>query len=408
MKTLLIIGYTFPEPKTTAAGVRLMQLLDLFLDQAYNITFATTANFSEKSEDLSKLGVGIEAIELNNNSFDIFISDLNPAVVLFDRYVTEEQFGWRVIAQCPKALRILDTEDLHFLRKAREEAVKKNISVDKANLYTDITKRELASILRCDLSLIISEYELKLLENTFRVSSEILYYLPFLTKKASKTLEKTPFFNERVDFVTIGNLLHSPNVNSVLRLKKEIWPLIRKELPQAQLYIYGAYAPQQILELHNEKEGFLVEGWVKDVSKVLKRARVCLAPIEFGAGLKGKLLDAMLCGTPSVTTSVGSEGMHGDFSFAGSVEDDSHEFARASVALYRDHKLWLKYRQYGFVIIENRFQKHLFSKAFKELLINLQKDITAHRERNFIGQVLQHHTLQSTRYLSKWIEEKNR
>ena len=386
----------------------MMQLIHLFLDQSYQITFASTANSSEKSEDLSKLGVRIEAIELNNSSFDIFISELKPAVVLFDRYVTEEQFGWRVISQCPNALRILDTEDLHFLRKAREEAVKNNISVDKANLFTDISKRELASILRCDLSLIISEYELKLLQGTFRISSEILYYLPFLINKASEKCKKTPFFEERANFVTIGNLLHAPNVNSVLRLKKDIWPLIRKELPQAKLYIYGAYAPQQILELHNEKEGFFVEGWAKDVSEVLQRARVCLAPIEFGAGLKGKLLDSMLCGTPSVTTSVGSEGMHGRFSFAGSIEDTSKEFARASVALYQDQKLWLKYQQYGFEIIENRFQKHLFLEVFKELLINLQKDITVHRERNFIGQVLQHHTLQSSRYLSKWIEEKNR
>jgi glycosyltransferase involved in cell wall biosynthesis len=407
LKNLLIVGHTFPEPKTTAAGGRMMQLIDLFLEEGYQITFASTANSSERSEDLSNLGVFTKNIELNNSSFDVFISKLKPAVVVFDRYITEEQFGWRVSEKCPNALRILDTEDLHFLRKAREEAVKKNIPAAEANLFTETTKRELASILRSDISLIISEYELKLLKETFRIPSEILHYLPFLVNKTSKMIEKEPFFEERADFVTIGNLLHAPNVNSVLRLKKEIWPLIRKELSQGNLCIYGAYAPQQILELHNEKEGFLVRGWAKDVSEVLKNARVCLAPIQFGAGLKGKLLDAMLNGTPSVTTTIGAEGMQGDLPFSGIIEDDSQEFANASVKLYSEQKPWLKYQQYGFDIIENRFQKDLFSEAFKQLLINLQGNISEHRKYNFIGQILQHQTLQSTRYMSKWIEEKN-
>jgi glycosyltransferase involved in cell wall biosynthesis len=408
LNTLLIIGHTFPEPATTAAGGRMMQLIDLFLEEAYQITFASTANPSERSEDLTNLGIFTENIELNNKSFDAFISKLKPNVVVFDRYITEEQFGWRVSEQCPDALRILDTEDLHFLRKAREEAVRKNIPLAEANLFTETAKRELASILRSDVSLIISEYELKLLQETFMIPSEILHYLPFLVNKTSKVLKKAPFYEERADFITIGNLLHAPNVNSVLRLKKEIWPLIRKELPQANLYIYGAYAPQQVLELHNEKEGFLVRGWAKDISEVLQNAKVCLAPIQFGAGLKGKLLDAMLYGTPSVTTTIGAEGMHGDLPFSGVIEDAAQEFANASVALYTQQKKWLKYQQYGFDIIENRFRKGLFSEGFKQLLINLQGSIKEHRKHNFIGQILQHQTMQSTKYMSKWIEGKKR
>ena len=197
MKTLLIIGHTFPEPTTTAAGGRMMQLIDLFLEQEYEISFASTANSSERSEDLSKLGIATENIELNDSSFDVFISKLKPAVVVFDRYITEEQFGWRVSEQAPDALRILDTEDLHFLRKAREEAIRTNRPVTEANVFTDTAKRELASILRSDISLIISEYEIELLQKTFRVSSEILHYLPFLVNKRSKRAKKEPFFAKR-------------------------------------------------------------------------------------------------------------------------------------------------------------------------------------------------------------------
>jgi glycosyltransferase involved in cell wall biosynthesis len=407
LKKLLIIGHTFPEPATTGAGKRMMQLIDLFLEDRYQITFVSTANASERSEDLSKLGIASEMIEVNSSSFDVFITKLKPEVVVFDRYITEEQFGWRVSEICPDALRILDTEDLHFLRKAREEAVKANIAVYGANLFTDTAKRELASILRSDLSLIISEFELNLLQETFSISSKILHYLPFFAENGLKTIKNTPFFEKRKDFLTIGNLHHAPNIDSILYLKKAIWPLIRQSLPDAKLHVYGAYAPKQILEFHNDKEGFVIKGWTKDALSTMQEAKVCLAPLRFGAGLKGKLFDAMLAGLPVVTTTIGAEGMQGKFDFFGRIADDPIDFAEASVALYTHKTEWLQRQEYGFKILEKRFQKELFSETFKKRLNHLQKNIKFHRNNNFIGQILQFHSFQSTRYLSKWIEEKN-
>lgn len=408
LKTLLIIGHTFPEPSTTAAGGRMMQLIDLFSEKGYKITFASTASASERSTDLKTLGVSVSSIQLNDESFDFFISQLKPSIVLFDRYITEEQFGWRVTEHCPDTLRILDTEDLHFLRKAREEAVKLNIPVKDATLFTDICKREIASILRSDLSLIISEFEFDLLKTTFNISSEIINYLPFLIEKDNKIDENRLKFDKKADFITIGNFLHAPNLDAVLQLKKEIWPLIKKELPKAQLHIYGAYAPQQILELHNEKEGFLIEGWAANVFEVMEKARVCLAPLRFGAGLKGKLIDSMRCGTPSVATGIGAEGINGDLPFAGSIVDDPIGFAKASVLLYTEEDNWSKARKNGFRVIEERFQKEIFSEAFLTRVLRLQKNLQKHRNTNFLGQVLQHQSLQSTKYMSKWIEEKNK
>ncbi len=404
MKKLLIIGHTFPEPATTAAGCRMMQLIELFAESGYEITFASTALASERAVNLKRLGIAVVSIQLNHASFDEFVSELKPTTVLFDRYITEEQFGWRVAEHCPDAIRILDTEDLHFLRKARKVAVKDTIPVEAAKLFTETAKRELASILRSDLSLIISETEMELLRHTFKIPVEILFYLPFIIETFSE--EALPF-EERSNFITIGNLLHAPNVDSVLYLKKEVWPLIKKELPEAKLHIYGAYAPRQILELHNEKEGFLIEGWAESVSEVMQKAKVCLAPLRFGAGLKGKLLDAMLYGTPSVTTSMGAEGMHGELPFSGKVSDTVTGFVDASVALYNNKTEWLGAQKSGFNIIEKRFRKDLFSEAFKEFLFKLGKHLHEHRAQNFIGEILRHQTMQSTRYMSKWIEAKN-
>ncbi len=407
MNSLLIIGQTFPEPTTTAAGGRMLQLIEMFTSHGYGITFASSASSSEKSFNLDSIGVTTQQIVINDSSFNDFVRQLNPTIVLFDRFITEEQFAWRVTQSCPKALKILDTEDLHFLRKARQQALKDATDVKDANLFTETAKREIASILRCDLSLIISEFEMKLLTDTFAVSKEILYYLPFMVTKLPDS-SNFPGFEQRANFMTIGNLLHGPNVDSVLYLKKEIWPLIKKQLPQAQLYIYGNYAPQHILELHNQKQGFYIMGWADSVAHVMQKARVCLAPLRFGAGLKGKLLDAMLYGTPGVTTSIGAEGMYGDLLTPGVIADTPESFAELSVALYSDKIKWQQNAQRGVEIIKARYNGKAIAKDFMTRLDALKINLKLHRQSHFVGQILQHHSLQASKYLSKWIEEKNK
>jgi glycosyltransferase involved in cell wall biosynthesis len=208
--------------------------------------------------------------------------------------------------------------------------------------------------------------------------------------------------------VTIGNFQHAPNTDSVMFLKEEIWPRIKEQLPEAELHIYGAYAPVHITEMNNTTEGFMIKGWTQEVSKVMEKSRVCLIPLRFGAGLKGKLLDAMLNGTPSVTTSIGSEGIPGEFPFAGMIEDEIDGFVKAAVLLYSEREPWLVAHQNGLRIVENRFQKASFSEAFKQKIKKLHQNLSSHRTQNFIGQILRHQTMQATKYMSKWIEEKSR
>ncbi len=404
---LLVIGHTFPEPSTTAAGSRMMQLLSLFLENGCHITFGSTANISERSSDLKALGITSEILKLNDPSFDTFIAKLQPDIVIFDRFVTEEQFGWRVTAKCPDALKILDTEDLHFLRKARETAFKKEGNLDAVNLYTDTAKRELASILRCDLSLIISEIEITLLVDTFKIPEGILQYVPFLPKAPLKTKVTFPKFSERKDFVVIGNLFHAPNVDSVKWLHKEIWPAIRKQLPSASLHVYGAYAPQQITELHNEQTGFLIKGWAPSIEEVMSKARVCLAPLRFGAGLKGKLLDAMIYGTPAITTTIGAEGMYGLDMNAGGIADEVTSFANCAVNCYSEKRDWLHATNNAASILENRYNSEVHSKNLLVKIQHISVDLNCHRSKHFMGQILQQQGMQASKYMSKWISLKN-
>jgi len=409
-KKLLIIGFVWPEPNSSAAGGRMMQLISIFKQNKFEITFASPALDSDFMADLTEFGIAKKSIELNNSSFDDFILELNPDVVLFDRFMIEEQFGWRVAEKCPKAIRILDTEDLHSLRTARQKAFKENRAFEYTDLLSEeVAKREIASILRCDLSFIISEFEMKILKEVFKIDSDLLYYLPFLVYEMSDLdLHKLPLFEERKNFVFIGNFLHEPNWNTVQYLKETIWPIIKKQFPEAVLEVYGAYPSQKVLQLHQSKNGFFIMGRAKDASEVVKNARVVLAPIRFGAGLKGKLLEAMQCGTPSMTTTIGSEAMHADLPWNGFITDDVEIFAKKAVDLYHDENLWTQSQKNGVAIVNECYQLSKYSTALVAKINALLNDSESHRLQNFMGSLLQHHTLKSTKYMSKWIEAKNK
>jgi hypothetical protein len=407
--TLLIIGFVWPEPNSSAAGGRMLQLINQFQQQGFIITFASPAMDSDFMVDLSLLKVEKKSIALNCSSFDVFVKELNPTVVLFDRFMIEEQFGWRVAENCPDALRILDTEDLHCLRQARQKAFKADAAFSISDvLKEDVAKREIASILRCDLSLMISEFEMELLKTAFKIDEKLLYYLPFLLDEISEeTFTNLPAFEERKNFVFIGNFLHEPNWNAVQYLKESIWPLLRKELSDAELHIYGAYPSQKVTQLHQPKDRFYIKGRATDANEVVQNARIVLAPLRFGAGIKGKLIEAIQCGTPSVTTAIGAESMQGNLPWNGAITNAIDEFIKAAVQLYQDKTLWTTAQQNGIAIINQRYSKKLFENDFALKIQFLQSNLAQHRLDNFFGSLLQHHTLNSTKYMSRWIEAKN-
>lgn len=409
MKKALFIGHVWPEPSTTAAGHRMLQLLEAFQKFGYHITFASTAQKTEYSLDLENMGITSVDILLNHSSFDVFAAELSPDVVIFDRFMVEEQFGWRVAEFVPRAIRILNTEDLHGLRKAREEAYLK-----QETFYLDlwkthpVTLREVTSIYRSDISLMISSYELSILREKLGIPNELLLHLPFMVENISKEeILKWPKFKDRRDFVVVGNGRHAPNIDSIKILKAKIWPLIRKELPDAQIHVYGAYLPQQIMEMHRPDQGFLVKGWAEDMGTILKNTRVVLAPIQFGAGIKGKLLDAMQFGTPSITTPIGAEGMHGNLPWNGTICRDWESFAQAAITLYQNPVQWKEAQADGVVLVNTLFNKDSLQSRLLQAMDGVHQNLEEHRNKNFIGRLLQHHTLTSSKYLAKWIEAKN-
>ncbi|BBP70678.1 glycosyl transferase [Pseudomonas sp. Seg1] len=420
---VLVIGYVWPEPQSSAASGHVMQILDTFLQQGWDITFSSPAGPGEHKADLSALGIREVPIELNNSSFDVFISELAPDIVLFDQFMMEEQFGWRVEKYCPDALRVLETSDLQSLRHARHQRLKDHLKAspdqdDFSALFapalreefelmadTDLAKREIAALYRCDLNLMISEVEIELLVEQFGLPRQLLHWCPLMIAPPTTA---TKAFEERAHFLSIGNFRHAPNWDAVLWMKSTIWPLIRQQLPQAQLHIYGAYTPPKATALHNAAQGFHVMNWAEDALQVMSDARICLAPLRFGAGIKGKLVDAMLCGTPSVTTPIGAEGMHGDLPWPGAVTHTATEFANQAVQLYKDKARWQAAQKAGDHLLGERYQHIVHGPALIEKLRYCQEHLTVLRNNNFTGSMLRHHMHKSTQYMSQWIEAKNR
>ncbi|MCC5913949.1 MAG: glycosyltransferase family 4 protein [Balneolaceae bacterium] len=410
VKTLLIIGTVWPEPASSAAGSRMIQLLRLFASAGYRITFVSAAADSEFAADLSTYGVDKESVKLNDSSFDQFVKELNPDLVIFDRFMTEEQFGWRVAEQCPDALRVLDTEDLHCLRRARRTAYKAQREfIEKDLLKEEVALREIASIYRCDLTLMISQEEIRMLKELFGINEKLLHYMPFmLDEDELPVLEEIKPFDQREGFCTIGNFRHPPNYDSVLLLKEIVWPLVRKRLPDAVLNIWGSYPSQKVMQLHDPKSGFLIRGRAESADEAISSAKVLIAPLRFGAGLKGKIVDAMKTGTPVVTTPVGAEGYNWDEYSPGLVDEDMERFADAAVKLSEEKNFWQKASLEGVRYVRDHFSAELYEGLMLDKLEAIIEDRDRHRVENFTGRMLMHHSLASTRYMSRWIEEKEK
>ncbi|WP_456415210.1 glycosyltransferase [Thiolapillus sp.] len=403
--TVLVVGYVWPEPESSAAGSRMLSLLRMFLASGCRVVFSSPAQRSAFMADLDAEGIESASILLNDSSFDAFVAGLKPDYVVFDRFLMEEQFAWRIEQACPEAMRILDTEDLQFLRGARQQAHKEKRQMRKEDLFSELAKRECAAILRCDLSLIISSHEMALLQNTFAIDAALLHHLPFLLDPDWRYPLQKPFA-QRKHFVTIGNFRHAPNWDSVLYLQ-QLWPLIRHALPDAELHIYGAYPPKKAMALNNPATGFLVKGRADNAHAVLADARICLSPLRFGAGLKGKLIDAMQTGTPSITTSIGAEGMAGGLPWPGLVEDSAEKIAAAAIRLYQDETGWNECRQRIAPILKVHYDGQRLARELMRRLASIRENLEQHRLNNFTGAMLRHHSLKSTMYLSRWIEAKN-
>ena len=461
-RSVLFVSFLWPEASSSAAGVRTRSLLEAFKAWGWQVHYLACARANEHTESLERSGVTTHRVSPNRGAdFEDALDRASPDAVVFDRFTAEEAFSFRVRAARPTAARILDMQDLHALRRARHDAVKrallgggesekngggaKSESVLRASLAAvpaagdPSIARELAAVHRCDLTLVCSPVETRLMRDRFGIPASKLAPASFFCESSSSAaagLGSRHGFASREGFTTIGTFYHPPNVDAVRWLATQVWPLIREALPDATMRVYGAYPTEAVKQLHKPGTGFLVLGFAESVEAAMEDARVLLAPLRFGAGIKGKIVDAWMHGLPVVTTPIGAEGMRPGKDALWSESEqregeeeqdwggrwrslDAESFARDAVALHEDVVAWERARARGYGLIDELFSAETnlatVRAATEALFVEREgpsEDATgpttleSRRARDYAGATLWHHTLRSTEYFSRWIEMK--
>lgn len=410
MRTLILTP-VWPEPTSSAAGVRVIQLIMMLKQCGAEVAIGSPAVSNSFRSALEEQGVSTHEFPLNDSTVERTLATLAPEISIFDRFITEEQFGWRVAAQLPECLRILDTVDLHFLRRGRGKLAaqdKNSLINEDPNPSLPISEdcvRELSSIYRSDLSLILSDFELQLLRERFSVSEDLLCYLPLAAQP--EVAPPLPFA-ERQHYVTIGNFNHPPNLDSYRTLINLLWPKIRELSPSgSELHIYGAYSERYQTELARPEIGIRIMGQAKDAVLTLARYRINLAPLRFGAGIKGKILDGWSAGTPVITTSIGAEGMREGEIFGGRIADRIDQFVVKASECYQNEASWQTLAEAGRRLISSKFAPASIEQRFITALESARREQLTRRNANIFGAILQYQKNRSTEYFSRWIEGKN-
>lgn len=346
---------------SSAAGVRSSQLIQVMRDEGWAVCVCSPCKSNAAKARLEAHHVHTVQVEANHNSFDSFIANMRPDYVLFDRFVMEEQFGWRVRQASPSSICVIDTQDLHFIRRERKRALEEGKTMEeivniRAPLKSSDMLREIASIRRSDLTLVVSSWEKELLIREYKVPEHQLHLAPFFYSEPQPW--RWPDWSDRLHFFMLGNFRHRPNWDACHWAFKEIWPRIRLKLPHAELHVYGAYADKASVLLSSE--GFMVKGTLpsRALHSKISQHRINLAPLRFGAGVKGKITDGWWSGLPCVTTPIGAEGMQSSSStdgWGGAIGSTAEEIADKAVALYCDKLSWEQAQWRGVALMRELF-----------------------------------------------------
>jgi len=335
---LVIDSYT-PRPDHDAGSLRMVNILRVLRDLGCHVSFVPENRAHDGDYTVALQAAGIEALyHPYLPSLELHLREFGGRydAVIMSRVDVAEQALASVLRHCPKARRIFDTVDLHFLRESRGA----ELSDRNDRSGAERTKaRELAVARACDVTLVVSTAEQEILA---REAPDLKVELMSLLHAPTPTA--TPF-SERTGILFIGNFQHPPNVDAVEYYLREIQPLLRKRLPGVPFTVIGANVPRSLERLAGPDVRFA--GQVHDIEPCFAGARLSVSPLRYGAGIKGKILTSLAFGVPVVTTAIGVEGMeleHGEHAL---IADSPDGFADAVVALHTDNALWRRLSENG-------------------------------------------------------------
>ena len=330
---ILFIDISTPVASRDSASVRLINLMQCCKDLGYGVTFfADNREYAgDSTRDLQKSGIEVlyqpwlkslkKFFEDRGNEFDfVFISRHYVAI----NYISLlKRF-------CPDAHFIFDTVDLHYLREQRLAELEQSLPLKRTAQQT--RRSELSVIKAADTTLVLSDVEKKILSDD--APGEKLHILSNIHQVPGRDTD----FESRKDIFFVGGYKHPPNVDAACWFVNSIWPLIRKQLPSVCFHLVGSYAPERVRSLTGD--GVIFHGFVESMQPFLSDCRLAVAPLRYGAGVKGKVNMSMAHGQPMVATPIAIEGMFAQHGREILVADDAESFANEVVGLYKNEVLW--------------------------------------------------------------------
>ncbi|WP_162634924.1 glycosyltransferase [Pseudomonas putida] len=333
-RRVLILDHCTPTPNEDAGSVLAFNTFLLFREMGFQVTFIPEDNFLYMpgyTETLQRVGIEVlyRPYVKSVEEHLMEAKDRYDLVYLLRPMVVERNLEL-VRKLCPRAKVLYHTVDLHFLRMEREAKLLNDSA--KANAAVEMKEIEFAAIRNADASIVVSTNELELLRP--QLPNEKIHLFPLIMDITGTEAS----FNARRDIVFVGGYQHTPNVDAVQYFVAEVMPHLRKRLPGVRFYAVGSKPPAEIKAL--ESEDVVITGFVEDLPPLLDKMRVSVAPLRYGAGIKGKIGTAMAHGLPVVATSLAAEGMSLSANENILVADDAQSFAEAIVRLYEDESLW--------------------------------------------------------------------
>lgn len=362
---LLLIDACTPTPDRDSGSIDVFNSVRILIDSGFDITFIPEGNLlyaGRYTRSLQALGVHcLYQPEVKSVSDWLRAhGSLYTLVILFRAPIAIRHLS-NIRRFCPQAKVIFSTLDLQFLRESRKNALK---TADSQPFQGWVYQAELEAIQRADAVIVISDVEKAILHT---LDPELLVFTVPLIREIPGRGSNS--FSARKGVLFIGNYQHPPNLDGLMYFIKRIWPSIRAAQPDIELYVVGSYMPEFIRAYSDQ--GIRPFGYLEDLQAIMNQTRLAIAPLQYGAGLKGKVATYLGYGVPTVITPPAAEGMgltHGEDTL---ITDDPETFAAYVLQAYGDEDLWQHLSDNGLSRVSRLYSLDVSRNRYKECFARL-------------------------------------
>jgi O-antigen biosynthesis protein len=347
-KRILIIDARVLMPDHDSGSLRMFNILKILQNIGYKVTFLPANLHCHEKYTPQMQAIGIECLYVPYvKSAGDYLEEYGQYfnAVILSRADTAEKFIDEVKQYCTNARIIFDTVDLHFLREEREAKLNNDkVLADSAAMRKT---QELALARKADTTLVVSPIELELFkEEAPDLNINLLSNIHqiYATGKS---------FQDRTNMLFIGNFEHPPNTDAMRFFLDEVFPIVHKQNPDLKLLIVGGHVPASIKA--RASEHIIITGFVEEIEPIFNDIRISIAPLRYGAGVKGKINSSMSFGVPMVVSTIAAEGMNLVHDSDILIADEPEDIAREILRLYSDAALWQSLSEAGKQNIEEHF-----------------------------------------------------